>query len=254
MDPVTIGLMIVSAAASSGGGIMGAQSQGRATRTASRFQAHQSRVAAAAEAEDTIDDAYYAAGRNSAAAAYLGERQAKAYSEASERAARNAELALMQTNFEENRAREQGEATFAAQTVFYAGSGIDLSEGAPILMAREAAEQLEVDAQIIRASGWAKSAEMTREAGRFATAANDAVTEAKLAIEDNAQAAARTGDKALRTLAFRENDTTGQARVTRRAAGNKQTFDTAAALLGGLGQIAGGFAKAKGPAPAGGKT
>lgn len=242
-DPVSMGLMLFSTGVKTLGGIMGAQSNARSQIRGLAAQSRAALNAAAFEAEDTIDDAFYAAGRTTKSAAFMGERAARAYGDAQDRAARNAELTLQQTAFEEDRFRDQGEEVFAGQAVFYGGGGIDMSEGAPVLMAARAAEQLEMDATIIRASGWAKSAEFSGEARRFAIAADDAVTEATLTIDDAQEGARRTGSKAVRTLGFRQQDALTSFATGGRAASSRAGYETAAALLGGAADIAGGIGR-----------
>jgi hypothetical protein len=246
-DPVSMGLMLFSTGVKTVGGILGAQSNAKSQIRGLAAQSRAALNSAAFEAEDTIDDAFYSAGRSTKSAAYMGERAARAYGDAQDRAARNAELTLQTTAIEENRLLDQGEEVFASQAVFYGGGGIDMSEGAPVLMAARAAEQLDMDATIIRASGWARAAEFSGEARRFAIAADDAVTEAGLTIDDAQEGARRTGAKALRTLGFRQQDALTSFATGGRAAAAQASNATAAALLGGAADIAGGIGRLRVP-------
>lgn len=236
MDPVTMAMVMFGASAGKAifegaFAVRGAASDARQATVAAGYKGLQAVKSNVLAAEMDVQDVFFAADRTREAALFYGERSARSAFDMADQASRNVDLTLRETAIEGDRMADQGRRVLGAQTAFYASNGIDVSEGAPVLMQAMSVRQLETDQALLRASGMAKAAGFAAQATSYAIRGQDALDEAALKIEDAAAGAEFSADRISRTLAARNADTLGEMALTIRAARKRQSNATAAALL-----------------------
>lgn len=185
----------------------------------------------ALSAQLEIEDAYYSADRTMASAGFAAERGMRTNLNAAEQVRVNIEQLLRSGSIEENRLRDQGDRVIAAQTAYFGANGVDLSEGAPILLAAHSAGQLETDVRMLRANQYASAAGLAAQRVAYIERAEDARDEALFRIEDAKTAADRIGGRSLSLQGLRNEDTLGQLSMTLNKAVQRSRATSASALM-----------------------
>ncbi|MBN8532457.1 MAG: hypothetical protein J0L51_00070 [Rhizobiales bacterium] len=209
---------------------------------AARREARQSMVTAGFEATGAlnssalstqleIEDAFYSADRSIRSAGFAGERAIRNNQNAAEQARINIEQLLRATSIEENRLRDQGDRVMASQAAYFGANGVDLSEGAPVMLAAMSAGQLETDVRMLRANGFASAAGLAAQRVAYAERALDARDETLLRIEDATTAADRIGGRAVSLQTMRNEDTLGKLSMTLTRARQRSQAASASALM-----------------------
>ena len=184
-----------------------------------------------------IEDAYFGAGRAREAAAFYGTRTAAANLDAADQAKSNTELMLRMTALEENRMRDSADRVMASQTAYFAGSGIDVSTGSPVMLAALSAAQAETDITLLRANGYAQASGVAAQRLSYAQRADDAVAEALFRIDDANIGADRTADRALLTQRVRNDDVMGELGWSLFAARKRASNASASAMIKTVGGV-----------------